>query len=40
MVQPQIRIVSTRLELNANIPSVRLPRDKLPTVIEVYGNGQ
>lgn len=29
-----------RLESNANIPSARLPRDELPTVIEVYGNGQ
>lgn len=39
MVQPQIRIVPNQLESNAYIPSVRLPRDELPTVIEVYGNG-
>lgn len=30
MVQPQIRIVPDQLESNANIPSVRLPRDELP----------
>lgn len=39
MVQPQIRTAPDQLESNANIPSVRLPRDELPTVIEVYGNG-